>query len=554
MLKAIINKYSITCGIFIATANSMCAQLCGTTKASSYVSNTTPNSNSSIWVNLNFFIVRETTGSGGLASNSFCTSVSYLNSIYNQYGIYFNNTGVHEINNDELYNLNDDGSKIFNSGGQQPNAINIFYVNSATNSIAGCAKDIPSNAFFIVNFMANDHAIAHEMGHCFGLFHTHRGTNVGTTQETLSSCLELINGANCNVCGDLICDTPADPGLLFQVNADCNYIGTFTQNGVPYNPDTRNIMSYSHCSNRFSPQQVNAMKNRLIETTSVPATSLVNTGISTPLLNGADYFCTSSAFTVSNIRPGFAVTGWTSSNPGVATVNVSGIATGVSSGVTILRANISDGCETYYAYKSVGVGKPSALSGTYQYGTFTYPISNPSTGIGVSGSTPNIGISLTQLLLNATYSWNTISSSGPYGLSTNGPTASINLSPGSSLVVTCQASNVCGSSPITTFYCYNYSRYRIDVSPNPANDDLLVKAIKVEDVSTLINPNEKLLVSENPDNTPVKVVDAYGVVKLSGQLSGEQMVCSLKNLQNGIYYLHISEGENLIVKQLIIQH
>ena len=47
--------------------------------------------------------------------------------------------------------------------------------------------------------------VAHEMGHCLGLYHTHNGTgdNNGTP--------ELVNGSNSSTAGDYITDTPADP-------------------------------------------------------------------------------------------------------------------------------------------------------------------------------------------------------------------------------------------------------------------------------------------------------------------------------------------------------
>ena len=46
--------------------------------------------------------------------------------------------------------------------------------------------------------------VAHEMGHCLGLYHTHNGTgdNNGTP--------ELVNGSNSSTAGDYITDTPAD--------------------------------------------------------------------------------------------------------------------------------------------------------------------------------------------------------------------------------------------------------------------------------------------------------------------------------------------------------
>ena len=42
--------------------------------------------------------------------------------------------------------------------------------------------------------------LPHEMGHLFGLLHTFEGSGV-----------ENVDGSNCDLVGDLICDTPADP-------------------------------------------------------------------------------------------------------------------------------------------------------------------------------------------------------------------------------------------------------------------------------------------------------------------------------------------------------
>lgn len=83
--------------------------------------------------------------------------------------------------------------------------------------------------------------IAHEMGHYFGLLHTFEGN--GT---------ELVNGANCEIAGDLICDTPADPytpgddvNLYVDVGQGCRFINqSVDANGEFYRPDVGNVMSY----------------------------------------------------------------------------------------------------------------------------------------------------------------------------------------------------------------------------------------------------------------------------------------------------------------------
>jgi hypothetical protein len=72
-----------------------------------------------------------------------------------------------------------------------------------------------------------------------------------------------VDGSNCDVAGDLLCDTPADPRLSSSTVTDfpeCLYIGG--ENGPcpgdgPFAPDTSNLMSYSRkrCRDNFTAQQ-----------------------------------------------------------------------------------------------------------------------------------------------------------------------------------------------------------------------------------------------------------------------------------------------------------
>lgn len=50
-------------------------------------------------------------------------------------------------------------------------------------------------------------AAPHEIGHCLGLYHPFR-----QYCEAPLSCSELVDGSNCSICGDLVCDTPPHYG------------------------------------------------------------------------------------------------------------------------------------------------------------------------------------------------------------------------------------------------------------------------------------------------------------------------------------------------------
>lgn len=116
----------------------------------------------------------------------------------------------------------------------------------------------------ILRLNSSSTSMTHEIGHFFGLHHPHRGWKRSKRhQESVSrerKAKRLFkNAKNCELNGDAICDTPAEPVLSKYVSKDCEYTGNLTDKwGDKYVPNTKNIMSYPtfiNCRDNFTEGQ-----------------------------------------------------------------------------------------------------------------------------------------------------------------------------------------------------------------------------------------------------------------------------------------------------------
>lgn len=186
----------------------------------------------------------------------------------------------------------------------------------APGAAVGFAQNIPSRAMWVGgrktdDFQDTENAIespvvAHEMGHCLGLWHTQFGTfEAGPNQtapndvctgnplgDNVTACCELVDGSNATICGDFVADTDADPSRWIpQANGNCADYGWpgnpgggpgpspgcngsvdlsdpndpqwLDENGHTYTPPTNNIMSKQadfDCQLIFTPGQGNRMR------------------------------------------------------------------------------------------------------------------------------------------------------------------------------------------------------------------------------------------------------------------------------------------------------
>lgn len=208
-------------------------------------------------------ILRESDGAGGLASQTLTDAVIEANNRFRGTGLQFRVCETKYIDDNVLFNTNYDDQiagvtksydvlDVVNKN--VPRKINVyFYPTGRTSWAYGVDKDTKKQHIMMLNgHVGNTVTLAHELAHWLDLAHTHgRG---GFTQE-------LVNGSNCAIEGDLVCDTPADPLLSGQVDANCQYIpnaALVDANGQQFTPDPTNLMSYAtrSCRVGFSSQQI----------------------------------------------------------------------------------------------------------------------------------------------------------------------------------------------------------------------------------------------------------------------------------------------------------
>ncbi|WP_417443655.1 PKD domain-containing protein [Joostella sp.] len=223
--------------------------------------NRSRNPNEKTSVPINIITIRKSDGSGGISQEDINTAIESLNFYFNQINIDFfvcgNNT---VIDDDDLYTFREDTEEdddevlLYDGGYIKDNIVNLVFTD--LQPLNGYAY-YPGGKDLIVmrnSVAANGTTIVHEMGHFYGLLHTHENADGNDGPETI----ELVDGSNCSTAGDKICDTPADPDLTGKMSG-CEYTGTVQDpNGDFYNPDVTNLMSYAtrNCRDKFSVEQL----------------------------------------------------------------------------------------------------------------------------------------------------------------------------------------------------------------------------------------------------------------------------------------------------------
>jgi PKD-like domain/Secretion system C-terminal sorting domain/Pregnancy-associated plasma protein-A len=458
---------------------------------------------SNIYVNVVFHIQ-----SSSVTSEATAGIISSLNSAFNIFNIYFVKIC------DNFYAPSADLTNA-----RLPYAINIFIAD--TNS--ALADGVGSNAFFIRPIHINTPTIPHEMGHCLNLFHTHNERG----------CLELIDGSNCLECGDHVCDTPADPMLYNRkplYDENCVYIGTATQDGVPYNPDTHNYMSYSgdDCRNRFSPQQGERMYNSLLTLNILQATYTY------PQIIGPKLFCTNATYT-QTIAPINSMISWS-----VTPANLVTPSSGFGSVANLSKLSNGNAVITFRN----GCYATSFSFHTGPYSSSDYPISGP-TSVQCKS---NVYYSVPTL--SGTTSINWVWPSGWSYVSGQNSTQLALRTNSSGGAVQVGVNNICGGSGS---YTYKYTSVigscpfssamnTLSISPNPASNEV---TISFEDTTNS---------SQDFESTyDIKIYNQYQELVHSTQSSKNVLTIPTTNFPDGTYFLNIINKEGIIQRRMFIK-
>ncbi len=225
-----------------------------------------------------FHIIRQSDGAGGIDPGMIDAALDAMNQ--QEYDTidfhFFRCAEPNFIDDDSYFDQVAQGSSQETdlvNGFARPSLINIYFApvlidDNGTDTICGFSR-LPwqgGNYLFMQNnCVADGSSLSHQLGHYFGLSHTHHSS--ATIAREHVTRVETDSCFNCETAGDLLCDTPADPGLsLSTVDGSCNYNGAVKDTCSlsvisDYAPDVANLMSFSRkdCRNIFSEGQLERM-------------------------------------------------------------------------------------------------------------------------------------------------------------------------------------------------------------------------------------------------------------------------------------------------------
>ncbi len=289
---------------FVASLSGQHAQ-CGTVHDDAFMSaieenkkhleETWAKSRVEIFIPVTFHNLGTTSGEGFVDEELLYEALCLMNQRYDETELRFYLSRINYVSNSAL-NVNNFGTSSDMSGMRNlkdGDAMNIFLVSDivdATGNPVGVAGYYSGGGNDLVVVAKNNlsderYTLEHEVGHFLSLPHTHlgwdqtsananerggydpqiHGDTVTITQVSSSQSgtvlVELVDGSNCTVAADRICDTPPDYGFGFSCGCCTMVWEVYDKNGDRIEPMMDNVMSYSeNCSPyRFTEEQTMTM-------------------------------------------------------------------------------------------------------------------------------------------------------------------------------------------------------------------------------------------------------------------------------------------------------
>jgi len=227
---------------------------------------TLKSSNPVLSVAVRVYVVVPSAGAS-ISESVIQTEINQLNTKFGPAKIVFENCNIDVIKNDgyfngvQVHNISNNGDlyytqEFLNLLSEMPdkNMVNIVFTPliGAPPGIIGTPRGFAeqnSNFILISTSHANNTTLAHEMGHIFGLLHTHETIyGVEKVKRTSGGC------QNCTWAGDGFCDTNADKIDSSPYTETCD--GNIYTLARPAN----NLMSYYPSRSIFSTEQIEEMR------------------------------------------------------------------------------------------------------------------------------------------------------------------------------------------------------------------------------------------------------------------------------------------------------
>lgn len=203
-----------------------------------------------------FHVIQQDDGSGGLSVRALDAAIQDLNERFLSANLRFvRYDAPNYVRDSRFYFFEKAEEETLARRYEVPNVINVFCVGQMEYcGYAYFPGSRQSNRVVMhQDCFENGTTFPHEIGHFFGLFHTHGKSNEGTTDEAAGRGWDLNNNdiLDCEEFGDECCDTPADPNLWLHRDfclPDCapsEYFKLTDEYGDAYNPMVTNLMSYN---------------------------------------------------------------------------------------------------------------------------------------------------------------------------------------------------------------------------------------------------------------------------------------------------------------------